>query len=263
MTISAKLSDVAGLEYVVSDPTDTDDVGGFSDAIITGAETCKYSDSSIIQAGSGKKIGVSQIKFATALNPRTRSTIPTTSITDPANVIDDDLLTFGSTSGTGIVVTVDFGIIDTAVIKCKVRHLGSAISRSALEISTNNSVWTEVSNIQTAADTTFTHDGGTQTYRYARLNVITNGFGTMQCHEIFEEPSGTTALIRIRSSASQDTANGTIIKDNVTITNNVVTTLDTELFLVESSQYLTFEIISFANGIFQINATEITTVTET
>ncbi len=247
MTISAKLSDVGGLEFVVSDPTDTDDVNGFSDKLsVIGAKSCKYSGGTIMQSNSGKKIGVSQIKLTGIGFVRSHSVLSGS---------------FGSKTVTGIGVTVDFGTIGIGIIKANVRHASSSQTRSALEISTDNVVWTEVSNINTNSDSTFDHNGGTQTFRYARINVISVPQSVI-LNTIFEESVATTALIRLRSSVSQDTANGTILKDNITVTSGFTLTLSSELLLVESLQYLTFEIISFANGIIEIDAIGITTVTE-
>jgi len=263
MTIKRQRVNAGSLVEVEADNTDTVDTLGISDAIsVVGAKTAKFSDTSVMQANAGLRIGLTQLKINTGvIASRSRITISTTNMSDPANAIDGNLNTFGSINTAGIGVTVDFGSIGTTSISCKVRHATSGTMRSSLEISTDNIIWVEVSNISTSADTTFTHLGGTQTYRYARLVGITVS-ATLQIFEVFEGTLTGTTTVRVRSSATIDSTDGTIlISDQVM---NVLSqlTFDTELLLTGNAQFVTLEIVSFSGQSFDVSLSDITSIRE-
>jgi len=248
MTISAKLSDVGGLEFVVSDPTDTDDVGGFSDTINTvgAAKTAKFSGAAIMQANLGKKIGISQLKINNA------GFVPRSSV-----VIQGGFVT---NFGTGVAVTVDFGSLRMGIINGTTNN-GNGTTTVELQISTDNIIWVTVDTQTTTINTTGrSYNGGLQNFRYARFEITVLDDRCTPVN-IFEDGIS-DVTINVRSSATQDTVDGTVILANKVILDTTTQTFNTELLLTGAGQFVTLEIVSFSGIDVDVNLSEITSVKE-
>lgn len=266
MTISAKLSDIGGLEFVVSDPTDTDDVGGFSDAISSGAKTAKFSDTSIMQANTGLKIGMSQLKINSGdPNPvRTRTVNDGSSWTNPNNSIDGNFSSSSNIASPGFPLIIDFTSVDTQTLKIQMGSGSGGSQQCSVEISVESTPinFTFVSNISTASGSTL-FDLGTQTWRFVRVIRLTAGGNpTTIMFEIFEELGPDTVTVRVRSSATQDTADGTVLITDQVLNPNQTLTFNTSLLLTGVGQFVTLEYVGFTGFAIAVNLSEITSVKE-
>lgn len=103
----------------------------------------------------------------------------------------------------------------------------------------------------------------TTTKRYARVRgTITNnsyqGSNTLDASAQNINPGGTAQVLLLATDGINRTTGDTLHED--TITTNQIITLDTDLLLVDSAQYLTLQIISYSNSTFPIQLQEITVV---
>lgn len=248
MTISAKLSDFAGLEFAVSDPTDTDNVGGFSDILnVIGAKTAKFSGGAIMKANAGLRIGLTQLKVV--------------NVGGVARIGVVIRGVFVSTVSTGELVAVDFGNISLANIRATYQN-NSQITGSTMElqVSTDDSIWVTVASSSSSA-LNISLNGGNQTYRFARLFAVTNA-GVLSPQTIFEIAITSDVTINIRSSTTQDTSDGTILLSSVVVSDSTTVTFNTQLLLTGLGQFVTLEIVSFSGSNVDVNLSGITSIKE-
>lgn len=245
MVISAKLVDVGGLKYAVSEENDTINVNGDTDIInAVGAETAKFSGGGTMQANPGLRIGIVQLRLKTA-----------------AVVARSGVVISGAYSTNNSTVVVDFGNIGTADIRANVRHATNASSASTLAVSDDDISYTNVSSVVTGTDTSFTHLGGVQTFRYARMTP--GGFNpALLTFLIFEIALVSTATYNIRSSTTIDTANGSILESGTIDSTGPDQTFNTDLILTGDGEFLTLEIVSFSASAFDVNLLNITSLKE-
>lgn len=247
MTIKRKNIRPSGLLEVEADPTDLVDLNGFSDIINTvgAAKTAQFSDTSVMQANSGLKIGLTQVK-----------------IINEGGVVRIGVVIRGSfvaTVATGEVVVVDFGNIGTADLSGTIQY-NSGNSNTNLEFSTDDITYFLADNI-TGSNLNNTYTPTTQTYRYARIFVITNP-GVVTPQTIFEIATTSDVTINIRSSATLNTADGSILLASEVIPDNVTVTFNADLLLTGLGQFVTLEILSFNNQDVDVSLSEITSIKE-
>ena len=272
MTISAKLSDVGGLEFVVSDPTDTDDVNGFTDIQNSvGGESAKFSGGSAMKANSGLKIGVSQVKFETSLTDLSaRSILSSSGVTNPGNVIDDDDSTGTNFSDTNDEIIVDFVSSITAVLK-SVGNRGVAGGHN-IEISTSTDDITY--NVLTSvnySESKQTVNHGTDTFRYVKFRST----GTTSNANVFsiyaEDTGGDDVTVQLLSTSSLDATSGTTLIGSTVIaatsrdtgSSASVTTFNSVLYLTDAAHYVTLRVVSYGGQFtVPVKLKEITTVKE-
>jgi len=275
MTIVSKLSDVGGLEFVVSDATDSDDVGGFSDAIqVVSAKTAKFSGGATMQANSGLKIGLSQVKINTAAE------IPI----QPRDVFIESLSgnwtgfvgqeTAGSSStspGPTNSVVFDFESIDTQTLQSTTNgQFGGAGNGITLlyEISDDDISYTSLGSVTNQdGDFPTVTNYGTRTWRYVRVtHTSTFGVGGNTAStgllEIVTQPPVNNVTVKVRSSVTLDTADGTVLISDQLMNELSTLTFDTQLLLTGSSQFVTVEIVSQTGNEIPVTLSDITSVKE-
>jgi len=296
MTISSKLSDIGGLEFVVSDSTDTDDVNGFSDAIqAVGAETAKFSGGATMQANSGLIIGLSQLKINTSdALPGVRTEVGADFVTFPANgnTVDNNETTFSSSGSSGGEAVIDYGSVATRDIKLVTRmqyiqpEFGSSGAMTFVyqisddNISYSNPV-TSSPTFQSLAVTpggdmmgggtinsgivTY-NDANSQSFRYIKLTLTLSGTAsapTWFIYQATEQDIGVNQVtVRIRSSATLDTADGSVLINNQVMDENETLTFNTQLLLTGPSEFVTLEIVSLTSFNIPTTLSEITSVKE-
>jgi len=270
MTIKRQRVNAGALVEVEADSTDSVDTNGFSDSISTvgAAETAKFSGGSTMQPNPGLRIGITQVKVnAGAAIVPLGITIPTTNVTNPGNVVDGnptsssgpDVLAAGVTA-----VTVDVGSLITAHIRIRFNATTALNALNTIEFSTDNVIWNfafnRATNSTTIQDVT---SAGEITFRFMRVRVTSNPSSIAFQYFLLIPVVGvsTDVNINIRSSASINTADGTIL-DNVILSESQSITLDTELFLVEPSEFFTVEIVSFGGLTIPVTLSEITSIKE-
>jgi len=265
-----RVTATSALLEVEADSTDTVDAFGTSDIINTvTAKTAKFSDTSVMQANAALRLGVLQLQINTgtkALNSsRTRDVIRNNvSLNDVPNAIDSDLDTKATSSFADIfpfeIIVIDFGTSATTSILAKVEHRGSNPG-TTLEVSEDDIDWDVVSTITSTGIQT--HNGGVQTYQFARLRQIeplSSGFADV--FEIFDQdPATGEVTVNIRSSATQDGTDGTILTTEAILPESSLL-LDTELFLTGNGEFFTLEITAFAEGEFDVSLSDITSIRE-
>jgi len=263
LTISSKLVDINGLEFAVSEETDTIDVGGFSDIIsAVGAETAKFSGGGTMQANTGLRIGTTQLKIESGDGEpvRSRSIIQNTGWGSPTNMIDDNFTTNSSTSINGQLVVIDFTSGNTATLK--VTHgANTGNSTIKVEISDDDISYTDLGNFNTTSTTGETVDLGVQTWRFVRITRVFATSGTL-VFQVFEVVTAATVTARVRSSATLDTADGTVLITDKVLSANSTFTFDTDLLLTGNAEFITLEFVSFVNFAIPINLSEITSIKE-
>lgn len=269
MTISAKLSDVGGLEFVVSDPTDPDDVGGFSDAIsVVSAITAKFSDTSNMQANPGLKIGMSQLKINSGTaTVRTRTLESSVNWNNPNFAFDGNDTSFSNTTDDGAEIIIDFTTVATTTLKYIIAKTGAASNVTFnIQVSNDNFSYTDLGDDVTSSTSGETVDKGVQTWRFVKVTRVGQSAGgstSSNLHEVFEDSSLDVTTVRIRSSTAIDTANGTILITSQAMNENQTLTFDTELLLTDPSGFVTLEIVSSDTSAIPISLSEITSVKET
>jgi len=299
MTISAKLSDVAGLKYAVSDPTDTDDVGGFSDPIQSvSAKTAKFSDTTTMKANAGLKIGITQLKIiATGAVPPARSEVAADFMNFPANgnTVDNDETTFSQyvLGNPPLTVTpeavIDYGSIAVRDIKLVTRMFANKLNFNGgtqsfvYQISDDNITYIDPvtsnpifqinsvppgSGLRDTGITTY-NDANSQSFRYVKITIIFTGTSqsgfnfTWQIYQVTVQNLGANqAVVNVRSSDNINTANGTILLNGVIINELQTLTFNSSLLLTGLGKYVTLEIVSLTSFDIPITLSEITTVKE-
>jgi len=263
MTLSVNLIDVGGVEFAVAEVTDTVNVNGFTDTLsLVGATSAKFSGGADMIPNVGLRIGIKQTIIESNLNDlRGRSVIQNT-VSSPGNAIDNNLNTeTGSTNDATpeVGITIDFGSSATALISAKIRVNGPLLT-VLLQISTDNIIWVTVAtSLNTAGIQTLL--GGSQTYRYARINVTVNPDGGVLIFEIYEASFTGNTTVNIRESNNIDIPDGVILDTRV-ITIGTTITLDSELFLINSGKFYTLEIVSFSAEALPVKLTGITSIKE-
>ena len=82
-------------------------------------------------------------------------------------------------------------------------------------------------------------------------------------YEIYEKPSNPGGTARLRSSTSQDTANGSAISGDISLQPETTTTLPNVLYLTGKGEYVTLEVVSFSGFAFDVELESITSIKET
>ena len=274
MTISAKLSDFGGLEFVVSDPTDEDDIGGYSDSQESvGAESAKFSDAMIMKANTGKRIGISQVQFNTSLAMLNRSVNSETSITNSTNMIDSNLSSYAvfTSAGTSEII-VDFGSIANAVTKYQWSSDNFGSVNIEVEKSDNpTGPWTSIDTDNSSNATPILRNLGSHSFRYLRISYTSLGTA-LRVYEVWREPSTTPSVdVQLLSTATQDATSGTTLIGTKTINaptmenQTPVTSLHkSSLLLTADGEYVTLRVVSYSDSNFKVPVTlsNITTVKE-
>lgn len=249
MTIKRKNIRPNGLLEVEADNTDTVDTNGFSDALsVVGAETAKFSGGATMQANPGLRIGMTQLKV--------NSGTPTARI---GVVIAGS---FGTKSSNGDSVTVDFGDIQTANLFATGAHNCNCSQTSTLEFSTDDITYFLASSINTGTAQVVNHNGGTQTYRFARLTAVQVNANTIRLDTITETALVSNTTYNIRSSATLDTADGDILIGPILLLQNSTDVFDTDLLLTGNGEFVTLEVVSYTEGDVPITLSEITSIKE-
>lgn len=273
MTISAKLVDINGLEFAVSAETDTIDVGGFSDSIqIVGAETAQFSDLSTMQANSDLRIGMIQLKINTAAE------IPL----QPRDVFIESLSgnwtgfvgqeTSGSSSNSpGGVIVFDFESIDTQTLQSTTNgSFGGAGNGITLlyEISDDDISYVSLGSVtNTDGDAPTVTNYGAQTWRYVRVtHTATSGVpgntASTGLLEIVTQPPVNNVTVKVRSSVTLDTADGSVLITDQLMTESSSLTFDTDLLLTGNNEFVTLEIVSQTGNAIPVTLSEITSIKE-
>ena len=297
MTISSKLSDVGGLEFVVSEAADIDDVGGFSDAIQTvGAETAKFSGGSTMQANSGLKIGMSQLKINTAgATPGARTEVGADFVGWAVNgtLVDNNENTSEIASIGSPIAVIDYGsvAVRTPRLVGQLDGIGTEFGSTGVktlqyEISddnitytdpvTTNKIWASL-NVPAGGDMMggIPHSSGkisfddpnTQSFRFIKILGISTAAGgvsnTGTMFQVTEADVGVNQVtVRVRSSATLDTADGSVLISGQVMNELESLTFDTQLLLTGPSEFVTVEIVSLTSFDIPVTLSEITSVKE-
>ena len=275
MTISAKLSDVGGLEYIVSDPADTDDVNGFSDSQdAVGGESAKFSDLSAMKANAGRIIGISQVQFNTALAILDRTVESEVNVTDSANAIDDTNAFASLDDRTVSEMVVDFGSSLTKVVKVEYASGSNASVTCTVEKSANpTGPWTEIASANKTGTATAVVDGGSHTFRYIRVwyEAGSSDITPLRLHNVWAEPSTPDSVdVELLSTSALDSPTGTVLIAQHTIfaptrenQTPVTSIFNSVLYMTGNAEYVTLRVVSY-NGDFNVPVTlsDITTVKE-
>ena len=242
MTIKRKRTSSSGLVEVECDSTDTVDTNGYSDEISTvGAKSAKFSDDDIMKANSGLKLGILQVKInAGSIEP------PDFTGSQTGNI--DATGTFFVTDYLQEYTGIPFVIFTASAAGTNACGGGLTMTIS------NDGINYRESN------------GGVQTFRYIKFTgtgrvdpgrclgtatVTSSGINFSNNNEV---------TIRIRSSVSQDSVDGSVIVSDFTINESGSKTFD-NLLLVGEGNYFTLEIVSIDN-IFTVSLSDITSIKE-
>jgi len=273
MTISAKLSDVGGVEFVVSEENDIDDVGGFSDPIqAVGAKTAKFSGGDTMQANSGKRIGLRQVKINTGAEILVGVRPQNVESNSGFNVTVGQPFTGGTSTSPGSVMVIDFESIDTQELTSEtIAGFGGGGNSVTIkyERSDDNVSYTLLGEHTDDAFGTTIIDYGIQTWRYIRItHTVTTGAGgnpaTALLTETVLQPPVNNVTVKVRSSLSIDTADGTIlITDQVMTENSQLTFVNPYLLTGEpTGDFVTVEIVSQNGNNIPVTLSEITSIKE-
>ncbi len=298
MVIKRQRVNVGALVEVEADNTDSVDVNGFTDSIQTvGAKTAKFSNNDVMKANSGLRIGLLQVKINSGLvinNPRTEVAADFVGWVANGTLIDDNETTFVNTTIGVPVAVIDYGSIATRTARLVgeltgIRNEFGATSVLTLqyEISddnitytdpvTTNKIWATLSitqtgdmggNIAISSGIISFNDPNTQSFRYIRILGIQTivGGGSLKQGKMFqvtEAPTGvSTVTVRVRSSVTLDTPDGSVIIPDQIMNQTETLTFDTELLLTGDGEYVTVEIVSFSNLPISIILSEITSIQE-
>jgi len=265
MTIKRKNIRPGGLLEAEADPTDIVNTNGFSDIINTiGAKTAKFSGGGIMQANAGLRIGLTQLKISSGPGavPRSRNLESNSVWGNPNNAFDGNPASDAATGSIGSPLIIDFTSIATEILKFA-HGTTSANSLLNIKISDDNVIYTDLGNF----NTTFTGstgqevDLGIQTWRYVAIERI-SGTASSRLFEVFEVLITDSAIVRVRSSITQDTTDGTVLITDQLINSNETLTFNTDLLLIGDSQFVTLEIVSFSAINIDVKLLEITSITE-
>lgn len=293
MTIKRKNIRPSGLLEVEADNTDTVDTNGFSDPIsVVSAITAKFSDTSTIQAPSGLRVGMTQIKIVAGAEFLPAQTLISSDWSGGVNIVDGDLFTQSGTLSLVILPTVmevivDFGSIASRSIgtKFNIAQTGnlstSLFTRMTSRIfvsdtvtfgaETGNQVNTVPGTDTGAQNADFTHDEGPVSFRFVKFTLeqeatnVPTGQRPGNCfvYEVNIQILPTTdAVVNIRASDTINTADGTVLNGPLNISPSSTTILDSDLILLLSLKFLTLDIATGGDNLFDINLSEITSITE-
>lgn len=270
MTIKRKNIRPSGLLEVEADNTDTVDLNGFSDAIqAVGAKTAKFSGGATMQANPGLRIGMTQLKINTdaiIFTPRVRSLQQNLGYTDPDNTFDNVFTSSGNAGTVNEFIIIDFGSIAISELHIQANRSALAADSASfsIEISDDDISYSFVSNI--ALTTTSTdYDFGTRTWRYVKVTLTAQNNAFARLFEVFELASSPNEVtVRVRSSTSIDSANGTIIISDQVMNENETLTFVTDLLLTgnPTGDFVTLEIVSFSGLPIPVTLSEITSIKE-
>jgi len=270
MTIKRQRVNAGALVEVEADSTDTVDTGGFSDTLnVVGAKTAKFSNGDIMQANSNLRIGLTQLKINTGIEAGRNRDIESNSPTwnNPDRAIDDNTSTSATSGDVGDIFVIDFGSVSSSILQtelgCSVFDGGNTTIR--VEISDDNISYTTIGTFIQSEGSKNLRDHGTQTWRYVRLTHTAETAPQLlaQVFRVFETQNTTsTTTIRVRSSATIDVADGTVIIPDLVLNPNTITVFDNDLLLTGDAQFITLEIVSITGFEFDINLQEITSIKE-
>ncbi len=273
MTIKRKNIRPSGLLEVEADSTDTVDTNGFSDPIQSvGAKTAKFSGGATMQANPGLRIGMTQLKINTAAevpigarpeNVESNTTWTTNPVGQP----------YTGASGTvvGSIVVVDFESIDTQGLTTSSNgSFGGAGNGITLlyEYSSDNISYINLGSVTNQdGDAPTITNWGIFTWRYIRItHTATFGAGgntaTTSMVENITQPPVNNVTVKVRSSVTLDTADGTVLIPDQLMTENSQLIFDTNLLLTGNTQYVTVEIVSQIGNAIPVTLSEITSIKE-
>lgn len=294
MTIKRQRVNAGSFVEVEADSTDSVDTNGFSSLITSGAITAQYSDTSTIQAPLGLRVGMTQIKIVAGAEFIPPITLISSDWSGGANIVDGDLNTVSGTLSSVVLPTVmevivDFGSIASRELSAKfniaqLSNLSTSlftrmVSRffisdtlvfgAELANQTNNVPGTNTG----AQNADFFHNpAGPNSFRYVKFTLeqgatnVPSGQRPGRCsvYSVNLPLNATTdATVDIRASDTINAADGVVLSANIDISPNSTVTLDTELLLLESQKYLTLQYTTPGANVFNLNLSEITSVTET
>jgi hypothetical protein len=273
MTISAKLVDINGLEFAVSAETDTIDIGGFSDSIqAVEAITAQFSDLSTMQANSGLRIGMIQLKINTAAEiPIQPRDIFIESLTGAWSGFVGQETSGSSSNSPGGIIVFDFESIDTQGLTTSTNGgFGGAGNGITLfyEYSDDDISYVTLGSVNnTDGDAPTITNWGTITWRYVRItHTATSGVpgntASTGLTENVTQPPVNNVTVKVRSSVTLDTADGSVIIDDQLMTENSSLTFDTDLLLTGNSEFVTLEIVSQTGNAIPVTLSEITSIKE-
>jgi len=273
MTITSKLVDISGLSFAVSEDTDTIDLAGFSDPIQTvGAITAQFSDTSTMQANPGLRIGMTQLKINTSTEiPIAARDENVESNTGWSAAAVGQPYTGASSTSPGPIIVVDFESIDTQGLTTTTNgSFGGAGNGITIfyEYSSDDISYTTLGSIvNTDGDSPTVTNWGTFTWRYIRItHTATSGVGgntaSTSMVENVTQPSVNDVTVRVRSSATIDTADGDVIITDQLMEENESLTFITDLLLTGEAQYVTLEIASQTGNEIPVSLSDITSILE-
>ena len=296
MVIKRKNITPSGFLEVESDNTDTVDVGGFSDAIqVVSAKTAKFSGGSTMKANTGLRIGTTQLKINTTdATPGVRTEVAADFIIFPANgnTVDDNETTFSSSGSSGGEAVIDYGSVAIRDIKLVTRmqyvqpEFGSTGAMTMVyQISNDNITYTDPVTSNPTFQTLPVTPGGdmmgggtinsgivtyndpnSQSFRYVKITLTFSGTAsnpTWFIYQVTEQDTITNQVtVRVRSSATQDTADGSVIIPNQIMDENQTLIFDTDLLLTGDGEFVTLEIVSLTSFDIPVTLSEITSIKE-
>jgi len=269
MVIKRQRVNAGALVEVEADSTDIVDTNGFSDPISTvGAKTAKFSGGGIMQANSGLRIGITQLKINTGTAdfiPRSKSIESESGVSNSASMIDNNVNTRGFINDIGQFVIVDFTSIATATLRV-IMELNNALEPQTVRVavSNDNISFSDIATISLVTTKT-DYNLGVQTWRYVRILSISGG-NQAEIFRIYEtlDVSSANVTVKVRSSVSLDTADGTILITDQIMNENETLTFDTNLLLTSNPNgtFVTVEIVSQIGGEISVTLDEITSIQE-
>jgi len=277
MTIKRKRVNAGALVEVEADSTDSVDTNGFSDPInLVSSKTAKFSGGSIMKANSGLKIGLTQLKIKTSAVQQPSRIIVTgsdTNTTNSGNIVDASINSFATTpeANNTQIADVEFGSLITNKT-LEVRYgLGTASGSSSVTYETfvsndgisYNSLGTQLINISGGA-TGILFSFTNTTWKFVRVFGLsfTGNPVEFRTHDVRVSEGGTqNVTVRVRSSVTQDTADGTIIISDQVMNPSTTLTFDEDLLLTDNGEFVTLELVS-TTSLLDVNLEEVTTIKE-
>lgn len=299
MTIKRKNIRPSGLLEVEADNTDTIDTNGFSDSIQSvGAKTAKFSGGATMQANPGLRIGMTQLKIVTiGATPGLRVELPADFVSFPSTgaTVDNSNSTFTLSADIGAAgeAVVDYGSIAVRDIQLVSRIIytqaefgTSGALTFVYQISDDNITYTDPVTSSPTFQTVNTVQGGDmmgggiidsgivtyndanpQSFRYVRITVTRTGAAdtarSWSIYQITESQTVTPQVtVKVRSSDTIDTADGTVLITDQVMDENETLTFDTDLLLTGTGKFVTLEIVSLSGFDIQTTLSEITSIKE-
>ena len=296
MVIKRQRINAGALVEVEADNTDSVDTLGFSDPIQTvGAKTAEFSGGGNMQANPGLRIGLTQVKIRTGgATPGVRTEVAADFVAFPANgnTVDNDETTFSGTSSSGGQAVIDYGSVAARDIKLvtRMRYIQPEFGipgfmTMVYQISNDNITYSDsVTSNPTFQSLAVTpggdmmgggtidtgiityNDPNTQTFRYVRITLTFSGSASgllWFIYQVTQQDTGVNQVtVRLRSSISLDTADGSVLITDQVMDEFETLTFDTELLLTGNAQFVTLEIVSFTSFEIPVNLQEITSIQE-